>query len=47
MKKLLEFAAWYSLGYLVVSKAMPAIQAKIEAMDLDSVWEIWDSEEWM
>jgi hypothetical protein len=47
MKQLLEFAAYFALGYLVVTKVAPVIQAKVEAMDLDSVWELWDTEEWM
>jgi hypothetical protein len=47
MNKLLEFAAYFALGYLVVTKVAPVIQAKVEAMDLDSVWELWDTEEWM
>jgi hypothetical protein len=47
MKDLLKFAAWFALGYYVTTKALPAIQAKVESMDLDSVWELWDTEEWM
>lgn len=47
LKQLLEFAAWFSLGYLVVTKLAPAVQAKFEAMDLDAVWELWNEEEWM
>jgi hypothetical protein len=47
MKKLLEFAAWFALGYIVTDKGIPYIQAKIEALDIDSVWELWDTEEWM
>jgi hypothetical protein len=47
MKQLVEFAAWFALGYLVVNKVIPVVQAKVEAMDIDTVWELWDSEEWM
>src|SRR5690606_5266636 len=47
MKQLLEFAAYFALGYLIVNKVAPVIQAKVEAMDLDSVWDVWDHEGWM
>jgi hypothetical protein len=47
MKQLVGFAAWCVLGYWVVNKLTPAIQAKVEAMDLDDVWELWNEEEWM
>jgi hypothetical protein len=47
VKKLLELAAWFALGYVITNKGIPYMQAKIEAMDLDSVWELWDEEEWM
>lgn len=39
--------AGFAIGYWTVTKLAPAVQAKFEAMDLDSVWEIWDTEEWM
>lgn len=42
MKHLLTFAAFYSLGYLVVTKVAPMVQAKIEAMDLDSAWDVFN-----
>jgi hypothetical protein len=47
MRDLLYLAAGFAVGYWVVTKAAPAIQARIEALDLDAVWEIWDAEEWM
>jgi hypothetical protein len=47
MRELLILAAGFAAGYWVVKKAAPVIQAKIEAMDLDAIWEIWDTEEWM
>lgn len=47
MKELLYAVAGFAVGYWTVTKAMPYIQAKIEAMDLDAMWEIWDTEEWM
>jgi hypothetical protein len=47
MKELATFAFWFAVGYLVTKKGIPYVQAKIEAMDIDSVWELWDAEEWM
>jgi hypothetical protein len=47
VKELLKFAFWFGVGYVVTTKVAPAIQARYEAIDLDSVWEIWDTEEWM
>lgn len=47
MRQLLTVAAGFVVGYWAVTKAMPYVQAKIEAMDLDAIWEIWDTEEWM
>lgn len=35
------------LGTLVRKWGYPYVAAKIEAADLDSVWEIWDDEELM
>lgn len=45
--ELAKFVFWFAVGYFAVTKVMPAVQAKIEAMDLDAVWEVWDTEEWM
>lgn len=44
MKELATFAAFFALGYLVVEKLAPTIQAKIEAMDLDNAWDVFDEE---
>lgn len=40
--KLLTFAAFAALGYLAVMSAAPALQAKLEALDLDSAWDVFD-----
>lgn len=45
MNELIRFAFWFGVGYLAVTKAAPAIQAKVEAMDLDSMWDVY-AEEW-
>lgn len=45
MKNLLRLTFWAWVGYTVVLQAAPYVQAKIEAMDLDRMWEIWDEEE--
>ncbi len=47
MKEVIKFAFWFGVGYLVTTKVAPALQAKYEAMDLDSVWDVWDNEGWM
>lgn len=45
MKQLLSLAFGFTIGYLVVMKAAPSVQAKIEAMDLDEMWDVF-AEEW-
>src|SRR5690606_10785822 len=47
LRALLYRAAGFGVGDWVVSKAAPAIQARIEALVLDAVWEIWAPEGWM
>lgn len=47
MKTLITLAVGAVVGYWAVTKAAPYVQAKIEAFDLDTVWDVWDSEEWM
>lgn len=47
MRTFIAATLGFAAGYWFVTKAMPSIQAKIEAFDLDSVWEVWDTEEWM
>lgn len=47
MKQLITLAVGFAVGYWVVTKAAPYVQAKVEAMDLDTVWDVWDTEEWM
>jgi hypothetical protein len=44
MKEIVKFAFWFWVGYTVTTKLGPAVQAKIEAADLDRMWEIWDEE---
>lgn len=45
MRHLIRFAFWFAVGYTVTTKALPAVQAKIEAFDLDRVWELYDTED--
>ena len=47
MKELAKFALAFAAGYLLVTKLAPALQARYEALDLDSTWEVWDTEDWM
>lgn len=47
MKAALVLVAGVAFGFWVTKRAIPYVQARVEAMDLDSVWEIWDTEEWM
>lgn len=47
MKQLAAFAAFFFGGYLLATKAMPYVQAKFESLNLDEVWDVWDTEEWM
>lgn len=42
MKQLLAFAAGFGVGYIVVAKLAPILQAKVEAFDLDTTWAIYD-----
>jgi hypothetical protein len=44
---LLRLLAGFAIGYWAVTRLAPTVQAKIEAYDLDAVWEIWDDEELM
>lgn len=39
MKPLTSFALWFLAGYITVAKIAPFVQAKFEAMNLDSKWE--------
>lgn len=50
MKQLLAFAAGFGVGYIVVTKLAPILQAKIEAVDLDAAWQayadyLWEGDE--
>lgn len=45
MKNLMQFAFWFAVGYYAMTKAAPAIKAKVEAMDIDEVWEIFNEDE--
>jgi hypothetical protein len=42
MRQLLAFAAGFTVGYVIFNKLAPIVQAKIEAVDLDRMWEIWN-----
>lgn len=43
MRKLISFAVGYTVGYLLVTKLAPVVQAHFEAMDLDTMWDVYDS----
>lgn len=47
MKHVLAVVAGTLFGWWLVKRAIPYMKARVEAMDLDSVWEVWDAEEWM
>lgn len=47
MKYALALVSGFAVGVVILSKAYPAIRAKLDALDLDDVWEIWDDEELM
>ncbi len=47
MRELLALAGGLVVGYIVVARVIPTVHAKIEALDLDSTWELWDSEGWI
>lgn len=38
----IRFALWFAVGYVAVTKAAPYVQAKIEAMDLDEAWDVFN-----
>ena len=42
MIHLLKVGLAFLAGYTAVTKAAPYIQAKVEAVDLDRMWEIWN-----
>lgn len=42
MKHLFSLAGAFAVGYWLVTKAAPVLQAKIESMDLDTVWAVYD-----
>lgn len=47
MKTTMAVVAGIIFGWWVTKRAIPYVQARVEALDLDAVWEIWDTEEWM
>jgi hypothetical protein len=42
MKQLLSFAVSFTIGYLVVNKLAPAVIARVESLDLDTMWDVYD-----
>lgn len=42
MKHLLAVAVGFGVGYLVVTKLAPIVQAKIETVDLDTMWQVYE-----
>lgn len=47
MKYLQALALGLLLGTILRKQVYPIVKAKVEAADLDTVWDIWDTEEWM
>jgi hypothetical protein len=45
VKELINFALGLAVGYFAVIRAAPYLQAKLEAMDLDDMWDVY-AEEW-
>lgn len=45
VKRLIRFAFWYWVGYSATTQAMPYLQAKLEAMDIDEMWDMLNAEE--
>jgi len=45
-KQLIAAVAGFALGYWVVTKAAPALQAKIESLDIDTMWAIFNDDAW-
>lgn len=43
MKQLFSLAFGFAVGYLATMKVAPILQAKIEALDLDDMWEVFDA----
>jgi hypothetical protein len=43
VKYLLWFLLWTGIGLALSSWAFPALKAKLEALDLDEMWEVWDA----
>jgi hypothetical protein len=50
MNQLFILAVGFAAGYWIATRVIPAAQVKIEAkveeLDLDSAWDVWDTEEW-
>jgi hypothetical protein len=42
VKQLLAAAAGFAIGYLVVTKVAPIVQARIESLDIDTMWDVYD-----
>jgi hypothetical protein len=45
MKSLAAFGLWFLVGYYTVTKAMPYVVAKVESLDIDAMWDVFDAEE--
>lgn len=46
MRQLAYFAAGFAVGYITTTKVIPTVRAKVESIDLDSAWEIFEGAEW-
>jgi hypothetical protein len=44
MKKLLVTVGLLAAHYALIYWALPVVQAKIEALDLDEAWDVFDAE---
>ena len=42
MRQLVVLAASFAVGFWLVTKAAPYVQAKVESMDLDTMWDVYD-----
>lgn len=42
MKQLIDFAVWFTVGYIVTNKVLPVLEAKLAALDLDDAWDVFN-----
>lgn len=44
MIRLAKIAFWFWVGHSAVTQLAPIVQAKLEAMDLDEMWDVFNAE---